>query len=411
LTDAERAALARFVETNGNEGLSTVLSFVQPYKLICPMTFLRTSQGTISWFGTSTQNGDHCGTQKGGPYSAVSLNQSQGLGKVLVRVKIDNNPTPIVVRRQGQQICAISTQLPQACIEIPSGNPTYEITVDQNGVRCVAGNCSGGAPNPPVPPNPNTTLPGVPPPPPPAGCSSNTLCLLQGRFRINATFQNQFNGTSGSAGVINNSDLTGFLHFGDPTNIELIVKVLNFGDSIKVFYGQLTNLRFQMNVYDTQTGRTKTYTNTPGDCGGIDQNFLVAGGVKVPKSDFESTKPRSIANSPAGTCTPGPQTLCLQNRRIKITGRWRNHYDNSSGAQAYRKLSEVTGGATFTDPANLELLIKALDFGDHYLILYGTLSDLEYEFTVTDTVTGRAKSYFNQAGNYCGGIDQNYFVK
>ncbi len=69
----------------------------------------------------------------------------------------------------------------------------------------------------------------------------------------------------------------------------------------------------------------------------------------------------------------------------------------------------MTGAFSFTDPSNLEILIKTLDFGDKILAIYGSLSNFEYAIRVTDTITGQVKTYQNAAGNYCGGIDENAF--
>ncbi|MCB0394190.1 MAG: hypothetical protein KDD25_06505, partial [Bdellovibrionales bacterium] len=285
LTDSERATLAGFIQSNGSQNLAEVLSYIAPYKLACNMTFLRTSQGTISWFGTSTQNGGSCSNSKGGPYSAVSVQPSQSAGHILVRVKIDNNPAPVTVRRSGSQICASSTQLSEECISIPGGNTVYEVSVGPSGTNCVSGNCTGGSPPPPS--VTTTTLPAPPPPggtPPPVGdlpppptqlvCGNNALCLQNGRFKVYGSFRNQFNGASGTMKVIPSSPIAGYIHFGDPQNIELMVKVVDFGGTFKVFYGQLTNLHFGLYVKDMQTGTVRTYSNTPGDCGGIDQDFF-----------------------------------------------------------------------------------------------------------------------------------------
>ncbi len=108
------------------------------------------------------------------------------------------------------------------------------------------------------------------------GCPAGTLCLVGGRFQVSATWSNQFDGRSGTAGAIKNTDVAGFLYFTDPGNIELIVKVLDFGDRVLFFYGQLTNLRFTISVLDTTTGVTKTYQNTAGECGGLDNNLATS---------------------------------------------------------------------------------------------------------------------------------------
>jgi hypothetical protein len=237
----------------------------------------------------------------------------------------------------------------------------------------------------------------------PAGTPPGTLCLLQGRFRVSATWENQFDGSSGSAGAVPSTDLAGFLYFADPGNLELAVKIVDFGSEIKVFYSQLTNLRFTLTVNDTASGRTKTYSNTPGDCGAIDNDFL--SGAAAAASVHGAVTAPSVAN---GKCVADATTLCLLDNRFAISVDWRNQFDGSAGAGKPKPLSKLTGAFAFADLANLELLIKTLDFGDHQLVLYGALSNLEYTIRVTEAATGRTKSYHNPAGNYCGGIDENF---
>lgn len=232
------------------------------------------------------------------------------------------------------------------------------------------------------------------------------LCLLNRRFQVSVTWQNQFNGRSGAGGPIPNTDLSGFFYFDDPSNVELIVKVLDFGSEIKVFYGQLTNLKFELKVTDTVTGRTKTYTNTAGECGAIDNDFARAALVAT----APLVEGRSLGER-AGSCVAGPSTVCLLDGRFRLTVDWRNQFNNTSGGGLARQLSNLTGAFAFTEAANLELLVKTLDFPDKYLVIYGSLSNLEFTLRVTDTVTGISKSYFNPAGNYCGGIDTTTFAK
>ena len=53
-----------------------------------------------------------------------------------------------------------------------------------------------------------------------------------------------------------------------------------------------------------------------------------------------------------------------------------------------QRLTDFTGAFAFTDPRNLEILVKTLDFGDRVLVIYGALSNLEYTLRITDTTTG-----------------------
>lgn len=85
------------------------------------------------------------------------------------------------------------------------------------------------------------------------------------------TWQNQFNGVIGVGMAGPLSSETGTFYFTDPTDKELLVKILDFGNRIGVFYGTLSNLQYTLQVTDTSTGGTKTYFNPPGNyCGGID---------------------------------------------------------------------------------------------------------------------------------------------
>jgi hypothetical protein len=270
----------------------------------------------------------------------------------------------------------------------------------------------------------------------------NTLCLVAGRFQVQATWQNQFNSTSGQSLAIPRTDESGFLGFTDPTNVELIVKILDLNGVYKVFYGELTDLHFTLTVSDTLTGTVKTYTNTPGDCGAIDEvgfpqslslrTAPAASGRTTPAAPAPVTAPAAMAEMAAvtprdvaaplptlahpaavatGACRPGSGTLCLMNRRFALSMQWSNPGNATSGAGGAVPLTgDLTGAFFFTDSADLELVVKVLDLGDRIAVFYGTLSDLEYTLTVTDTRSGEVKSYHNAAGNYCGGLDNSAFT-
>jgi hypothetical protein len=220
---------------------------------------------------------------------------------------------------------------------------------------------------------------------------------------VRVTYQNQFDGTSGTGRPIPRSNVTGFFSFGDPSNVELLVKILDFGDVVKVFWGQLTNLHYTLEVTDTRTGRIQNYTNTAGDCGGIDQDFAAS---VLPGA---AAAPVSQARAAAGTCRPGPTTLCLQRNRFTVEVDWRNPANGTSGQGGAAALSNVTGTFTFGDRSNVELMVKMLDFGGRVALFWGSLSDLEYTLKVTDTEAGTVKTYHSTPGKLCGGLDNNAF--
>ena len=71
-------------------------------------------------------------------------------------------------------------------------------------------------------------------------------------------------------------------------------------------------------------------------------------------------------------------------------------------------LTAGTGYFWFFGPANVETVIKVLDgrpVNGHFWVFYGALSDVRYTLTVTDTVTGKVKTYTNPAGQFASVAD------
>lgn len=229
------------------------------------------------------------------------------------------------------------------------------------------------------------------------------LCLLRKRFQVELEWQNQFNGTSGTGRSLARTDASGFFSFGDPSNLELMVKLLDFGDVVKVFWGQLTNLRYRLIITDLKTGQAKTYQNTPGECGGIDQGAFPGGGGL----DLLSPQANQIVAAAAG-CKNSSGALCLDNR-FTVSVNWRNPGNGTSGQAVAVPFSKVTGAFHFGDASNLELMTKVITQGDRIDFFWGALSDLEYTITATDTQTGQVKTYQNASGRYCGGLQVDAF--
>jgi len=93
-----------------------------------------------------------------------------------------------------------------------------------------------------------------------------TLCLNGRRF--SATVSWSFNGASSGVGqAFSVTDNTGAFWFFDPTNLELVVKVLD-GRSVNgkfwVFVASLTDAGFTLTVTDTLTGAIRAYVNPQG---------------------------------------------------------------------------------------------------------------------------------------------------
>ncbi len=92
-----------------------------------------------------------------------------------------------------------------------------------------------------------------------------TLCLAAGRFRVEATWTTAQG--SGPAHAVPLTADTGYLWFFAPSNVEVVVKVLDaclFNQRFWVFAGGLTDVAVELRVTDSQTGQRRTYRNPLG---------------------------------------------------------------------------------------------------------------------------------------------------
>ncbi len=267
--------------------------------------------------------------------------------------------------------------------------------------------------------------------------TADELCLLGGRFKVSVAYRNQHNrGAEGNATVVPSTDETGTFWFFSPDNVELIVKALDgryINQHFWLFYGALTDIEYTINLTDTVTGAVKSYHNPPGEiCGLADTTaFLDVPGALAPavshqqpagSLEFDSIEQLELLPVPetpaapgvkSGSCQPGGQTLCLLNDRLSVEVWWRNpHDDMAEGPGRAIVDSDSTGMFWFFNIENTELVVKALDgsaLNQHLWLFYGALTDLEYWITVTDTVAGDSRVYYNPPGEVCGRADIRAF--
>ncbi len=95
--------------------------------------------------------------------------------------------------------------------------------------------------------------------------SPTRLCLNQGRFQVEMTWTDPQGNPSAGRAVPLTVD-TGYFYFLNPANVEVVLKVLDgtpLNGHYWVFYGALSNVRYEIRVTDTVTGFRKTYRNPP----------------------------------------------------------------------------------------------------------------------------------------------------
>jgi len=116
---------------------------------------------------------------------------------------------------------------------------------------------------------------------------------------------------------------------------------------------------------------------------------------------------------PTGICTPGTGNLCLNAARFRVQVDWRVPSQGTSGTGRAVGMSGDTGNFWFFNILNTELVVKVLDgrtINGKFWFFYAALSDVEYTITVTDTVRGAVKTYFNPQGVLASVADTSAFT-
>ena len=297
---------------------------------------------------------------------------------------------------------------------------------------------------------------------PPECVDTDTSLCLGDRFVVEV-FWEDFQGGFGEGRARPLSSDTGSFWFFDRDNVELVVKVLDgtpINDRFWVFYGALSNVRYSMTVTDTLTGAVRVYDNPAGSFASVGDTDAFAPDGSRPNSSstagpssvrrlistFSKTSSEllrrawrrvratfdghrdarlqqslyGLTASPhqqigtsgaAGTCTPSPTTLCLNDHRFRVDASWRD-FEGRTGVGQAGALTSDTGTFWFFDDANTELIVKVLDarnVNGHFWVFYGALSNVEFDITVTDTTTGDSRTFHNEAGNFASVGDTEAF--
>lgn len=254
----------------------------------------------------------------------------------------------------------------------------------------------------------------------------NTLCLLQNRFKVEASYIQ--NGTSSAARKLTGSDQSGYFWFFGSDNLEIGVKVLDgttTNGKFWVYHGGLTSLEYSLRVTDTVTGEVQTYVKPAGSfCGSADtQAFPIGAGaagssfklveigpaaVDAQVLALPATRPNELDSigAASGVCIPGNEALCL------LGGRFLVQVYRGGTPQPALPLTDLSGAFWFFGSANTEVVVKVIDgtsVNGHDWVFVGSLSDRDYTVKVTDVVTGAVWSHVNPLGTYCGTADTTAF--
>ncbi len=143
-----------------------------------------------------------------------------------------------------------------------------------------------------------------------------------------------------------------------------------------------------------------TAANLQTTCQGLELGGLAAGPCRIdPNYVIPSIDDRI---RPRETCEENANTLCLNQDRFKVSVTWED-FEGGTGVGTILPQTDDTGAFWFFDDANLEMVVKVLDgrqTNGKFWVFYGSLTNVAFELTVTDTVTGAVKVYENPLTNF-----------
>ncbi len=250
--------------------------------------------------------------------------------------------------------------------------------------------------------------------------SERTLCLLGGRFRVEASYAIAFleDAGQGAGRALPLTADSGAFSFFAEDNLELLVKVVDgceVNDGFWVFAGGLTNLAVDLTVVDTWTGTLRVYHNpqrTPfvpiqdtaafATCDALPGGPSAALGTTA-GADSVTRSGAVLPGAPSprsASCSPDATHLCLAGGRFEVSASWRTAA-GTTGAGQTLPLTADTGAFWFFAEDNLELLVKVLDacaVNARFWTFAGGLTDVAVTLTVRDTMTGEVQTYDTQAG-------------
>lgn len=103
--------------------------------------------------------------------------------------------------------------------------------------------------------------------------------------------------------------------------------------------------------------------------------------------------------------------ILLNHDRFRVSLSWRDS-DGRTGVGLPQRLSDDSADFWFFSPANIEVTVKVLDgrgINGAFWVFYGSLSNVEFSLTVTDTLTDRTRVYDNPLGNLASVADTSAF--
>jgi hypothetical protein len=163
-------------------------------------------------------------------------------------------------------------------------------------------------------------------------------------------------------------------------------------------------------------GHTVAFTHAySGTTGGVQFNLqptpcagdVETNGTSSTSNGFSVAVTITENTQSATGCTPGSQTLCIDDQpgdhRFQITSSFATTQgggrSGNGGAIGLAPVNVTEGGLFwFFNAANPEMLIKVLDgcaLNNHFWVFYAAVTNVSFQVTVKDTKTGHTATYHN----------------
>lgn len=261
-------------------------------------------------------------------------------------------------------------------------------------------------------------------PGPPAVCQQDewSLCLADGSYRVTIDWRSSQGPLERAHAVPLTAD-TGAFWFFSSSNLEAMVKVLDaraVNDHVWVYFGALSDVEYAVTVTEVATGGARRYMSSGGAFASLGDVHafgpLGATTGRTVESRFEPALAPLVARSAPASSSSGGRTCRNDDSRVCLAGRFevsvRWSAQGGDGDGRSRVLTTDTGAFSFFDAANLELMVKVLDasaVNGSFWVYYASLSDVGFEITVVDTLTGDARVYVNPPGSLASSGDSMAF--
>lgn len=123
--------------------------------------------------------------------------------------------------------------------------------------------------------------------------------------------------------------------------------------------------------------------------------------VNAAGSSGYSNEATAATNGAIGPCVAGANIVCLNGGRFRVQVAWKTGAGEEGVATSVPVGSDDSALFWFFNANNWEMLIKVLNgcaLTNNYWVFFAATTDVQFVVTITDTTTGKVKTYLNPQG-------------